>query len=41
MSEFPMYCTIDNEGLESLCYFLEKEYSNKTVLITIIREGDK
>ena len=42
MSEFPEYYTIDDLGLDSLCYFLKEEYLNKTVLITVTEEeGDK
>ncbi len=38
--EFPEYYTIDERGLNSLCYFLSKEFDNQTVLIEITPEKD-
>lgn len=38
MSEFPDWYTIDDIGLESLCYFLKQEFKRKTVLITVTLE---
>lgn len=37
MSNFPDWYTIDELGLESLCYFLRQEYVGKTVLIAITK----
>lgn len=37
-SEFPDYYTIDDLGLDALCYCLRKEYDGKTVLISIEEE---
>ena len=34
-SEFPDWYTIDENGLESLKYFLLKEFKGKTVKITV------
>ncbi len=39
-SQFPDWYTIDDEGLDSLCYFLREEYSGKTVLIAIAKVED-
>jgi len=36
-SSFPDWYTIDNDGLDSLSYFLKKEYEGKTVLIGILK----
>lgn len=41
MSEFPDWYTIDDMGLDSLCYFLKKEFLDETVLIKVIREGEE
>ena len=38
-SEFPDWYTIDAEGLDSLCFFLKKEFEGKTVLISVKPEG--
>ena len=40
-SNFPDYFTIDEEGLNSLCYFLKQEYVNKTVKIIVESEEKK
>ena len=35
MSDFPDWYTIDADGLDSLIYFLKKEYNGKTVKISV------
>jgi hypothetical protein len=34
-NDFPGYYTIDDDGLDSLCYFLRESFKNKTVRISI------
>ena len=38
--DFPKVCTIDDEGLDALCYFLKKYFLNKTVIIHVETEED-
>lgn len=40
MSEFPDYYTIDEDGLDSLCYFLRKEFAGKTLKIIVEEDED-
>ncbi len=35
MSNFPNYYTIDELGLDSLCYFLRQEFADLTVKILV------
>ena len=37
-SEFPDWFTIDADGLDSLVYFLKKEFEGKTVKIIVEQE---
>lgn len=41
MSEFPDWYTIDDKGLDSLNYFLKKEFEGKTVKIIVQEENKK
>jgi hypothetical protein len=38
--DFPSAYTIDDTGLDSLCYFLKKHFLNKTVIIHVEEEKE-
>ena len=38
-SQFPGCYTIDDMGLDALCYFLKKEFEGKNIIISVKEEN--